>query len=59
MKKYAICKKCGFTIENIDPGSYYCPQCKKEVQFYKLELFDGSKPGKIYEKDDYDYNTKS
>ncbi len=57
MKKYAICKKCGFTIENIDSGNYYCPQCKKEDQFFKLELFDGSKPDKIYEKDDY--NTKS
>ena len=51
MIKYAICKKCGFTIENKDPGNYYCPQCKKVDQFFKLKLFDGSKPGKIYEKD--------
>jgi rubrerythrin len=51
MKKYAICKICGYSMENIESGNYYCPQCKKEVQFYRLELFDGSKPGKIYEKD--------
>ncbi|MFX1409284.1 MAG: hypothetical protein ACFFA6_02955 [Promethearchaeota archaeon] len=52
MKKYVICKSCGFTIGNVDPGNYFCPQCKKEVKFYKLELFDGSKPGKLYEKEE-------
>ena len=51
MKIYAICKICGFTIENKTPGNYYCPQCRQEVQFFKLEVFDGSKPGKLYEKD--------
>jgi len=50
MKKYAICKECGYTMENTDPGYYHCPQCKKEVKFYKLELFDGSKPGELYDK---------
>lgn len=50
MKYYIICKTCGFNYENKTPGNYYCPQCEKEVEFFKLELFDGSIPGKIYDK---------
>jgi rubrerythrin len=49
MKYYIICKNCGLSYENKEPGSYYCPQCQKVVEFFKLELFDGSKPGKIYD----------
>lgn len=49
MKHYIICKRCGFSYENKAPGKYYCPQCQKMVEFLKLELFDGSKPGKIYD----------
>ena len=51
MKHYIICKICGFSLENGVPGIYYCPQCEKEVRFYKLELFDGSKPGDLYDLD--------
>jgi rubrerythrin len=49
MKYYIICKNCGLSYENKEPGKYYCPQCQKIVEFFKLELFDGSKPGKVYE----------
>jgi len=48
---YAICKECGYTFENKEPGYYYCPQCQKQMRFFKLELFDGVKPGKIHERD--------
>ncbi len=48
---YAVCKKCGFTYENREQGYYFCPQCQKEVKFYKLELFDGAKPSEIHEND--------
>ena len=48
---YAVCKECGFSFEKKEPDYYYCPQCKKETKFLKLELFDGAKPSKIHEKD--------
>lgn len=44
MYYYIIYKIGGLSHENHEPGIYYCPQCEKEVRFYKLELFDGSKP---------------
>ena len=50
MKFYAFCKDCGYSIPNKEPGIYFCPQCKTEKFFYKLELFDGAKPGKLYDK---------
>ncbi len=52
MKYYIICKICGLSHENREPGTYYCPQCEEEVRFYKLELFDGSKPGDLYDLDE-------
>lgn len=52
MKHYIICKICGLSQENGKPGIYYCPQCKDEVYFYKLELFDGSKPGVLYDSEE-------
>ena len=48
---YAVCKECGFSFENREPGFYNCPQCKKLVKFLKLELFDGAEPSEIHEKD--------
>ncbi len=48
---YAVCKECGFTFENKEPGYYLCPQCKKRLKFLKLELFDGVKPSEIHEND--------
>lgn len=48
---YIVCKECGFTVENKDPGYYYCPQCKKTLKFLKLELFEGVKPSEIHEND--------
>ncbi|MCJ7648188.1 MAG: hypothetical protein MUP85_06215 [Candidatus Lokiarchaeota archaeon] len=51
MKYYIICKICGLSHENGEPGIYFCPQCEEEVRFYKLELFDGSKPGDLYDSE--------
>jgi len=48
---YIVCKECGFTVENKDPGYYYCPQCKINLKFLKLVLFDGVKPSEIHEND--------
>jgi Zn finger protein HypA/HybF involved in hydrogenase expression len=48
---YAVCKECGFSFRNKEEGIYYCPQCKKNQNFLKLELFDGVKPSKIHEHD--------
>jgi len=47
---YAVCKESGFNFE-LKPGFCPCPQCKKEVKFLKLELFDGAKPSEIHQKD--------
>ena len=51
MKYYIICKICGLSFENAEPGMRYCVQCGKIVRFYKLQLFDGAKPGELYDSD--------
>jgi len=47
-----VCKECGLTIENKEPGTYYCENCAKEMIFFKIDAFCGSKPGEVYEHDD-------
>jgi anaerobic ribonucleoside-triphosphate reductase len=48
---YAVCKECGFSYELRETGYYYCPQCKIDCKFLKLEVFDGAKPSEIHEHD--------
>jgi len=46
------CKKCGLTIENKKPGTYYCENCSKDMKFFKVDAFCGGKPGELYDHDD-------
>ncbi len=46
------CKKCGLTIENKEPGSYYCENCSKNMKFFKVDAFCGGKPGELYDHND-------
>ncbi|MFW9822991.1 MAG: hypothetical protein ACFFE4_08660 [Candidatus Thorarchaeota archaeon] len=48
---YAVCKECGYSFKNKEPGIYFCPNCEKEKKFLKLELYDGVKPSEIHEND--------
>ena len=47
----AVCQECGFSYKNKEPGTDFSPNCNKEKNFLKLELFDGAKPSKIHEHD--------
>jgi len=44
------CKECGLTIENKDPGVYYCENCAKDMKFFTVQAFCGAKPNsELYE----------
>jgi uncharacterized Zn finger protein (UPF0148 family) len=32
-----ICENCGLSLDEEDPGRYYCPNCKKYTEFFKME----------------------
>ena len=49
--KAVICKECGYSFENKEEGKYFCLNCRKEMRFLKLELFDGAKPSEIHENE--------
>ncbi len=49
---YAVCRECGFSYKNREPGKYFCPNCNKEMKFLKMELFDGVKPSEIHENNE-------
>ncbi len=49
--KAIVCKECGYSFENREPGYYHCPNCLKEMRFLKFEAFCGAKPGELYERD--------
>jgi hypothetical protein len=42
--KVVVCKECGFTIENKNPGKYFCENCSKEMKFFTIQAFCGAKP---------------
>ncbi|MFX1400938.1 MAG: hypothetical protein ACFE8V_06785 [Promethearchaeota archaeon] len=47
--KTVVCKECGFSIENKEPGVYYCENCLKKKKFFKVQAFCGEKPdNKLY-----------
>jgi hypothetical protein len=49
--KAVVCKECGYSIENKDPGIYFCENCKKDSKFYMIQAFCGSKPdSELYEQ---------
>lgn len=48
--KVVICKDCGFSIENKEPGVYYCENCSKERKLFQIQAFCGAKPdNELYE----------
>ena len=49
--KAVVCKECGYSYDNKEPGVYYCPNCDKNINFFKLEAFCGAKPNELYEND--------
>jgi len=48
--KSVACKECGYSFDNKNPGTYYCPNCSKEMKFMKIEAFYRAKPVELYEK---------
>ena len=46
-----VCKECGYSFTDKEPGKYFCPNCSKEMKFMKFEAFCGAKPGELYDKD--------
>ncbi len=47
--KAIVCKECGYSFENKDPGKYFCPNCSKEMKFFKFEAYCGAKPNELHE----------
>ncbi|MFX1357239.1 MAG: hypothetical protein ACFFA8_08120 [Promethearchaeota archaeon] len=48
--KVVMCKECGLSIENKEPGNYYCENCAKEMKFFQVQAFCGAKPdNELYE----------
>jgi len=45
--KAVICKECGYSIDDKETGTYYCPNCEKETKFYRVQAFCGSKPNEL------------
>ncbi|MFW9951231.1 MAG: hypothetical protein ACFFKA_14015 [Candidatus Thorarchaeota archaeon] len=39
-----MCKECGFIIENKESGRFYCENCAKNMEFFKVRAFCGAKP---------------
>ena len=51
--KVVACKECGLTIENKDPGVYYCENCSKDMKFFTVQALCGAKPdSELYEHED-------
>ena len=48
--KAVVCKECGFSYEDKEPGFHYCPNCSKDMKFMKFEAFCGAKPGELHQK---------
>lgn len=44
-----VCKECGYSFENKEPGKYFCPNWSKEMKFIKFEAFCGAKPNELHE----------
>jgi rubrerythrin len=49
--KAVVCKECGYSYEDAEPGIDYCPNCSKEVKFINFEAFCGAKPGELHQRD--------
>ena len=45
-----VCKECGYSFADKEPGTYFCLNCYRKMKFLKLEAFCGAKPGELYEK---------
>jgi rubrerythrin len=51
--KTVVCRECGFSIENNNPGEYYCENCGEIKKFFMIQAFCGSKPdNELYEQDE-------
>jgi uncharacterized Zn finger protein (UPF0148 family) len=37
MKMTLICQECGLSLDEKEAGRYYCPNCKKYTEFFKME----------------------
>ncbi|MFX1479733.1 MAG: hypothetical protein ACFFCI_16545 [Promethearchaeota archaeon] len=46
---YVVCKECGYSFENKEPDKYFCPNCIKELIFFKFEAFCGAKLNELYD----------
>lgn len=46
-----VCKTCGFSYHDKPEGTYFCPNCGKEVKFIKFQAFCGGKPNELQEQD--------
>ena len=55
--RVVACKEGGLTIENKDPGVYYCENFAKEMKFFTVQAFCGAKPdNELYEV--FPYSTR-
>jgi len=42
-----VCKECGYSFADKEPGTYFCLNCYRKMKFLKLEAFCGAKPGEL------------